>query len=469
MQITVYTSFSKRKNSTKVPTGGTTVNNVELKNNTSIHSPTFILGNITGVTMNKITYVKAFDEYYFVTDVSVTPHNYWEITCVCDPMASHKSEITGSKQFVVYSASDHDDYIADARISQEAWVDTYIKEFTKSYYSSTGYYVLTCLSEGTDGRGAEFVTNYMLEPSELQKLAEDLIATDWSASAILNVIEKPFNSVVSLRFIPLSASDVRTQVGSMTVLKQLLIGNTPMDTAQGYIFPSGTCIYSFNDSLTPGWNRSDDWRIAPPYTTGDLFLPGYGTVEVNPLQCQTDLTVEVEADAITGDVTIYILGKNALLDAASIITTLNFNVAVQVPIAQLGANATGTVASLGGGLMAAAGMAMGGIGAIAGIGGMVAGASGAILNLMGRTASVKGSIAGKSWLSSPPITLTERVVTTKALDSMNDTQGRPLMEEKTLSSLSGYCQCQNASVSINGFDEDRDYINNTLNSGFFLE
>ena len=49
------------------------------------------------------------------------------------------------------------------------------------------------------------------------------------------------------------------------------------------------------------------------------------------------------------------------------------------------------------------------------------------------------------------------------------THGFLLMQKKTLSSLSGYIKCNNASVPIAGMSTEKDEVNNFLNSGFYYE
>ena len=47
--------------------------------------------------------------------------------------------------------------------------------------------------------------------------------------------------------------------------------------------------------------------------------------------------------------------------------------------------------------------------------------------------------------------------------------GRPTMDTRTISTLSGYIQCSNASIECAALDIDKDTINGYLNSGFYYE
>ena len=64
MNINVWSNFTKRRNSTAQPTGGTQ-KTVYLKEQTSIEHPSFILAE----PLANYNYVQAFGNYYFVTDV----------------------------------------------------------------------------------------------------------------------------------------------------------------------------------------------------------------------------------------------------------------------------------------------------------------------------------------------------------------------------------------------------------------
>lgn len=466
MNINVFTGFSKKKNSTKVPTGTGTAFTASLKRQTSYHNPVFVLSPITGVSMEDISYVKYGSHYYFVTDITVVPNNVYEISCVEDPMATHRSEILGSTQYVAYSASKSYPYIPDPRVPHQAEVIARPHDFSMVPFTESGYYVVSCISKRTGGRGEEFITNYMVNSMNLSGLVDMLIDTSW-AQSLVNTMGKPFDCISSIRFIPVSDSTVRTDLG-MSSLSDILLGTENMNPAQGYIFPVASNIVSRNESITPGWHFSQDFRLSNPFTTADLFIPGYGVVEINPLQCAYSLTVNIDVDAVTGDVTVYIFGKNEALDSASLIATLNFNVAVQIPLAQLGSNPSGMITSVG----VAAGSALAlslGMGGLAAAGAMAGGLGNAIIAANTRTPSAKGSITGRSWLAPPLMCLVERYINTVDPDTLQSTMGKPLMEPTILSSLSGYCKCENASVSISGYDDDRNYINNILNSGFFIE
>lgn len=474
MNITLYTSFSKRKNSTKTPTGGTVVSNVELKKPTSIHEPIFVLGPVTGVTMENVTYVKAFNHYYFVNDITVTPHDYFEISCSEDPMASNKSAILASTQYVLYSASQYNAYIPDSRLIIEA---TKIPPITKYFTDSTlgdsdGSYIVSCIS---DVAGNEFITHYAMTKAQITSLGEylfDSSVTDWNdvVNGIDKFIGKPFDAIISIIWLPINIQDAG---GSSTSTNQITLGEVSVPGVYGEVVTAPKfkrVDMTGATAIKKNWMYEDDFRITSPTTRLSLYIPFYGFVELNPLDYKDGVGYRMDIDVTTGDTVVYIVSINEPGSVKTIQTTINFNIGVQIPIAQVATQAPNGIFQFASAIAA-------GVGAIAtgGIGGVAAGIASVALATKGAadmfygTPSAKGSIQGRSFNYERYFFIKEEAFMTQDIDEFTLTHGRPLMEEIQLSNLSGFCQCADASVELNCMESDRDFVNNCLNSGFFIE
>jgi hypothetical protein len=113
---------------------------------------------------------------------------------------------------------------------------------------------------------------------------------------------------------------------------------------------------------------------------------------------------------------------------------------------------------------------VGGMGAIAAgnfLGGLVTAMStvaNAVDNAIPKLVTA-GNTSG-SYLSSyyQPIVVCEFA---EIVDQSISTMGRPLCEHRKINTLSGFIQCENASVSISGTESSRDRINSYLNNGFY--
>ena len=109
MTATFWSNFSKRNNSTKQPSGSGTSYTVYLKDNVSVLAPVF---RIEGIDLT-VTYCQWNGRYYFVRDIVLSNNAIYEVHCEIDPMATWKSAIGSSSQYVLRSASQSDGTIVD--------------------------------------------------------------------------------------------------------------------------------------------------------------------------------------------------------------------------------------------------------------------------------------------------------------------------------------------------------------------
>lgn len=479
MNINIYTGFSKKKNSTKVPSGTGTAVTASLKRQTSYHNPIFVLSPITGVSMEDISYVKYGSHYYFVTDITVVPNNVYEISCVEDPMATHRSEILGSTQFVLYSASIYNTKLTDPRIQLFPNVTGYSYSATIPFLDATGFYVVTVINYDSNNVSTSGITTtYLMDIAGLRALA-GYINVDLASvlDPTLNLIEVlrslasgPMDFVVSIRYIPLDLQSVANELnlGSVDVYlgpSQAAHSGTPV---KGYLLGVSSVI-TIEDKLELSALFSADFRCSPTYLKLHAYIPGFGQIDLDPVACKFGFKVDCHIDVLTGDVTTLLYGYPTTYNSSPLLqNSYNYNIGVILPIAKYASDVGSVVAGIGG-AMSLADRIISGNASLIGTALEAATSANSIAQGIKPSGSVKGSIAGKSFIAEKFLRLEVEQSYTQDLDIMTTTQGRPLMQEVTLLTLSGYCQCADASVSISGYDSDRDYINNVLNSGFFIE
>lgn len=180
MAHTIYVGkIAKRKNSTLQPSLTTTFN-VLLKSPTSLHSPTF---TISAASFD-YNYIKWGDRYYFVTDVVSKNNNLWEVSAICDVLATYKADIIASTQYVCYSSHNSSTWLADLRIPLLQSTDTNVKTALTGILSSIGTYVLTVV--GKNGCSIYYTQN----EADLDALLADI--STWENDAI-----NAANSVIS--------------------------------------------------------------------------------------------------------------------------------------------------------------------------------------------------------------------------------------------------------------------------------
>lgn len=448
MKIKYWTSFSKRKNSTMQPSGGTEID-VNLKAGTSLENPVFILSDANAFN---IVYVSAFGHYYFVSDVVHVHNNITEVQCAQDVLATYKSAITGSQQYVLRSAVDYDVTIPDSNVSMKAEQTVEDTGGAVSNLSAAGLYALTVANEKAS---SGYACTYILDASGMRALAVYLNSTitdsvaDWFAVRYKSV----FDAIISCVWIPISISVVG--LGKCTS-SNIFLGNT--DTGISALQLTDITPLKCESALINLTWKYNDFRMAGPYTKASLYVPLYGCVDVNPLDIIDGVEFESYVDCITGDTTTYLLGRNGT--STKLISTLNYNIGVNCALSQTIQGGAGTITSLAGAVASTIGGNA--FGAISGL-------AGAAFDAFHTNVSVKGSISGRSMISQLAMGLTVYYMDTTDPAELLNTHGRPCMGYRSLSDLSGFTQCSNAQISISGPDEDRTAIESFMNGGFYLE
>lgn len=462
MVVTLYT-FSKRRNSTARPSGGTGVG-VNLKNPTSKFSPTFLVGTInpTGYT-----YLKWDDRYYYIDDIIYTRDHYYELVCSLDILATYKDNVLASTAYVAYSSSNFSSHIVDQRLST---VDTLFYDTEASQLITDGVDVL---NQGT------YIINYVTSRPTYGGSGLSWLSTSTATQLLSTLSTDGFKNW-------LESFPKQLQGAYDALLSAIAVpftwytkpdANAPNIFLAGYDTgikanrPSPRVVYKTSVSIP--WQYADFRNIAP-YTSLLLFLPAYGFVELNPNDYigKTQITVELTIDGIKGDAT-YIVDKLFRADTSF---------GVPINIGTIKTNAVGTVGST----LATAGSIGGAIAASLATGGIstasvftaaavsAAQSTNVYISSQQRTVGSIGSNGGSSgiyasignWrnvycmsLSHP--TNVDPTVFTNAL-------GRPCNKVLSLASLSGYVQTVGASVSIPNSNFAAQ-INSLLDGGVYLE
>lgn len=467
MNIKYWTGFSKRKNSTKVPTSGTDAT-VNLKDDCSILNPVF---DCVGVPANvNYIYVSDFGRYYYVSDVVHVTKDRIQIHCDVDPLASFKSNIAGTTAYVEYAASSSIKTITDPRNKMMTEV---LSKFNTIGTLNTFDLSASCYVVGVASNdGVEY---YMMSKAKFETMMGKCFDQ--------TLVGQLANSFYDLKNIILSAcvmprwpltGDKSITIGDPNSFSIQLVANVHRitDTDRSVtIFEDTVDIYYPSDDLSiSGQNYLD----ASPYTSGVLYLPFVGCVDlpVDTLASQKSIYVKCVLDQMTGDI-VYKIG----MDSSKILATYSGSCAANIPVCGSSYNAVGAISgvttAIGGAVATVAAIAtegssaavMGGLGSIAG------GAAATYSSLSHHTQSggSLSSFVGAQLGLSIVAVVTTRKPSETTLDTWKAILGMPYYKTATISSLSGYIKCSGASVSMAGYDSEKDAINGYLNGGFYYE
>lgn len=465
----VFYSFSKRKNSTKVPSSGGTTYDCQIKSPCSMLNPVIELALTTAPNWN-YCYIQAWNRYYWITDKTFDS-GIWFITCKVDPLASGKSDILGSSAHVLYSTSNYDLKIADPRIVNTG----NFSDITYSYSMAgvvskaslnAGTYVLTVMSDANNITTGSATVTYFMSLQEMTAFARKLNSQD-ILDQLLLLWNNPYEGIIECYYIPFT---IPSYIFTSTV-NNISIADLPFTGVSAKVAPNTPLeVDTMTTAISIPWAYSD-YRNQQPFTTFELFVPycGAKTLDQSVFLDKASLALDYSVDFITGNVQAVLHAGDAVID--------NFegNCKIQLPLAQAQSRARDTM------------------GAIAGFGGMIGGilaknptmllgggalafnsiTTGGKYNTMG---GFNGSILGMAlgnganpgaWQH---INLTRR--TWEASDSpanMRAIMGNALNKVISLSALTGYVQTLDASVSGAWTDAELSEINAALDSGIYIE
>jgi len=451
MQITIYTGFSKRRNSTKQPTGGSDIN-CHLKDDTSIMSPVFELeGNNFS-----ITYVKWDDRYYFVDDITSIRNNAIALSCSIDALATFKTAIGSYNCFIERASSQRDQYIIDNAISiEQRVIHADIVTSQLNNFSTTGTYILRVVGKDASSGG---ISNYAISQAELQSVLSYVFDSGNFPTEISDDIIKtffnPFQYIVSLLWFPIDISSV---VGTSSSIK---LGWWEIQGSFKKL--SGTGYTDIHQLSAPS-NYYNDFRAYDPrYSQYVLHIPGTGAINLDPsLFSIGDIWCETTVDYLTGEANTSIALWSGGVRKGTVATVSG---RWGVPIT------VGQVAGVTGGVVSTIGSIISGIGSgtVAGAIGGISGAVNGIENILSPTPSVMGNTGNRQQL----VTKSAYSLSVRNFgsgDIPNDVYGRPLCKNMTIGSLTGFIKCSGASIEVAGDTVERDMIDNYLNTGFYYE
>lgn len=480
----IFYNFSKRKNSTARPSSGSSYA-CTLKDDTSTARPSIALkwqGGGSPASFN-YCYIAAFGRYYWVNSWTYSDRQ-WIADCVVDVLATYKTQIGSSRKYVLRSASEFDKYAPDNKympiypMQAETWAMSGIAWAEELGY---GRFVVGIVGQNNTFN-AGGVGYLVLTGAQLQQvISACFTGTEgiWTAASSLGAdvgealakfgenyyksIASPvqfINSVCWVPFIPETNGSTAIRLGAI---------NTGI---------SGACLsnpvyrQSWRASVN-SWNSSDEaWPNVEPFMRYVLHCPPFPDIDIPaehflPAGLSTHSTGTINGNIYT-DVTngLSYLEANAAVGGA-VIGAASAQLGVMISLAGASVDYAGQI-SAGAGLIGGAisGFLSGGIpGAI---GGTISGINGFI----GASApkATGGGYAGG--LGAIKASNSSRGVIRYFYDVPeldNAEQGKPLLQVKTLSSLSGYVLCADGEVVCNATEAEHAQLEAFLTGGFFYE
>ena len=468
MQITIFSGFSKEANSTKQPSGGTAVSCV-LKENVSVVHPIFILER----TDTSINYIQWGSRYYFVDDIIFLSSTTIEIHCTVDVLATYKTVIGASSQYVTRSASAKSGRIIDTLYPVMAGSTTQrtaLADINDLYYDKAGTYIVGVVGKESSGdTGITYYTFNATAPagSSFQQFIAYLFGGSWldaPTTEISTELQKelvnPFQYIVSCMWFPFNVSG--------TSLQGVKFGYWDAVGITAYVLSQKNYITTSPFTLpTHPLHSYGEFLNGSPYTKHLLTCFSLGDIPIDPDYFVMNQSgyVTLNTDLITGVAEIDVLNSEQ-----RIITRSFGQIGVPVQISQINQqliqsamstlDIAGNIASGVGSAMAGnvAGAVSAGLGALSNIGD-------AIMSAMPQVRSQGANGTRVAFRNPAYITTTFKNIA--PTDYQHN--GYPLMERRQIQSLSGFIQVENPDVDIVGTVWEKDQIVAYMSGGFYYE
>lgn len=491
MSITVkLATFTKRENSTAQYSGTWTDYNCTLKEGCSIINPRIELYTTTDIHAFNYAYIADFGRYYFVRDFTY----YREmvvLTLECDVLATYKLNIGSSSEYILRSASNYDGTVTDSLYPVKAQTTFQVgstsgggtpgSPTTGTFETSEMCYVIGILNNTqTNKFGA--VKYYVLNSTELGDLMNFLLGQNASYSSLaqtdnlLDFIHTNFstwetelqNGVVRSLMNPTEyivesyALPYTPKVGSQETLTIGWWGTSvtgyPISASEQFV--KGIHSGSLTINKHPQSSSRGDYMNLSPYTRYWLYLGVFGYYPLDTMKVlnATKVDYNIYGDAF-GNVKCQLSVDGVIID------TLSANVKCNFPIGQVSVDALG-----GASAMLSAVSPLVGVDVEKGDipNSLINGASGVVsatraLLPQSRVSGSTGTFVDvfKSFISYCEFH--------EVVDDDLSHRGRPLCQQKTISSLSGYILVSDADISIPGTKEENEQIKNYMNNGFYYE
>lgn len=474
MNFQYWTSFSKRKNSTKQPTGSSTTATGYLKENTSMLNPVIVLdGNISADAT--YFYISSFGRYYSVQDIHYNG-KLTEVSLTVDVMATYKSQI-GSYNGMIARTGDVtfcEPFLADPMVKcteeiQEHRATGSITLFgtqTEMFDENFGSYILTLVGKKTTSSASYngFGVTYAISTATM-----GLLQQDFNDGTFIQQLKQEFanvmDCVIGCIWIPVPIANI-TGVTENIYFGSYNSGHSGLRITTRY-------LTGHNSISLPGAAKetTDKYLNFSPYSTYSCYFPFVGVVPIDVSSVYDDWQLHffTYVDLFTGSV-VYKIMNNA---DTKIFATYQGSCASDAPISNQRASATaslGGIASVIGGAVAVTAAAFTGGALLPGFAAMAGGAGASIMALEQHT-QTNGAIStsiGALCGVDPEIMIFKKTIT-ESFRYGQGVYGLPAYKLGTPASHTGFCQFLNPSIAISGFDVERTEVNDMAASGFFYE
>lgn len=465
-------SINKRSNSTKLPSGEGNAVSVNLKAPTSLIKPIFIIDGVN----ETYNFCKFEGRYYWIDDIIILNKDLMELHCSVDVLATYRSQILASTQYVLRSASNYDANVVDSFYPAKTQYTSYRDTALKIFNNTTMSYVVGIIGNtGLNDFNVGSIAYYWLSPSEMSSLINYLmsdsaswidIETSEMSKGLQKALVNPNQYIASCIALPFSRpAQEGTWVGK---IRYGWYDIAPSESFRTRIIKPSEFMVSKQLTLPirkhPQASTRGNYLNYAPYARYDVELQPFGLIPLDTTRLSTgnEITINVAVDITTGSAQMNIQPTD---DPTSTIVAYSMaQVGIPIQLSQLSVNGLEAFANIVNESASAASslLSFNAAGAISST------TSAIVTSIEAQFPQVEKSGSNGSFIETllfPAI----HSRFTHIVDSDNEDIGRPLCQKKVLSTLSGFTMVRDADIELNATTLEIDQVKSYLMEGFFIE
>ena len=432
VNMTFYSGFSKRDNSTKQPSGGTDYT-VMFKEAFSIIGGTVKL-QVNFDTAKNYTAAKYGNNFYKVVDVISTNNNIVEITLALDVLATYKSAIAGYTCLIERAPVDSEiAYLPDNTISPNLDLDASVKQID---FPISPFGDGVCVKVTTIG-----ATNAQCYYMSVANLGTLLTSVE-----LANAFSDLSQFIKSIEIVPIPLETVIAQ--GLTPSENVMLGNQHINVSC-YAIVSAGLVYTKTQTITISdalYKYTDARKIQSDYTKWIVTMNNTDFEIPAELNTSSEIIIKVQLDLITLDALATISVETKLIGSTQ--STVGVPYAYNSSDPMLKSIVSAMISSKGNILLGAAKAYNESVHAVDGV------------------TPPGGSLSAVNFPVIKAV-LYEHESTEKS----PSTNGYPYHKVNTINSINvnGFYKFENPSIPIAALSSVRDTVNGFLSQGFYYE
>lgn len=355
-------NFNKKINSTKIPNETGTVVSCQMKTSSSILFPVVEIKGVTSINnipLFNYAYIDVFKRYYWIDDITYDI-GVWTLTMHCDALASFRSDIRDSIQYVVRSASSYDNGIMDTMYlthpgslaSESSRVDyagiqgstnnvfvvnpngSYSEEQFFNVSFTSGYFVLGVVGSNTAG-----MTYYSMSNSSFKNFISNAFSLTPSnmndvSSGVANAIFNPMQYITYVKWFPIepyyTTTTTTIKVGGYDI---------PGSYTAGIITASDIRTVVMKMYI-PKHSSAQTYKNLSPYTELSLYFQPFGVIPLDTTKLINSLYIvmHIVIDFCTGSAVLNIYSEDQStvpVNPEGLIYSVSMQYGVDIPVSTL--------------------------------------------------------------------------------------------------------------------------------------